>query len=144
MKLILLIFTFFPLIEISAEIQNYNEMPSNIMDQMDKMGVDDSPALNAYESAYLNAFFKGNPSTFDFSGKKVHFLLNGKCDKKTFFDKEKERIERKDSPTSCQLYVFNEAQKLESGGCDAVIILWSKFILSEQEILKRIKRGESK
>jgi hypothetical protein len=43
----------------------------------------------------------------------------------------------------CGLYIFNAAQKEESGGYDAAIVYWSKMIIPTNDIVKMLK-GEYK
>jgi len=38
------------------------------------------------------------------------------------------------------LYIFNATQKEESGGYDAAIVYWSKFILPVEKVIKRLKK----
>ena len=38
------------------------------------------------------------------------------------------------------LYIFDAVQKEESGGYDAAIVCWSKFVIPIEEVVKRLKR----
>jgi hypothetical protein len=38
------------------------------------------------------------------------------------------------------LYIFNAAQKAESGGYDAAIVYWSKFVVPIEKIVNRLKK----
>lgn len=55
------------------QVHNLQEIPEDILDNIDKMGVDESAILNEYEGKYLNFIFKINPEEFDLVGKKVAF-----------------------------------------------------------------------
>jgi hypothetical protein len=37
------------------------------------------------------------------------------------------------------LYIFDAAQKAESGGYDAAITYWNKFVIPTEEVVKRLK-----
>lgn len=105
----------------------------------DNLGVDNSPLLNEYESDYFNEVFKDSLNGFNFSGKKIGFIYSGaKSDKKEYFDLEKKRLKNGDSPNSGTLYIFDEAQKEESGGYDAVIVYWCKFYYSKEQVIKKL------
>lgn len=66
------------------QVHNFQEIPEDILDNIDKMGVDESAILNEYEGKYLNFIFKINPEEFDLVGKKVAFLKVG--NKADYFD----------------------------------------------------------
>lgn len=66
------------------QVHNLQEIPEDILDNIDKMGVDESAILNEYEGKYLNFIFKINPEKFDLVGKKVAFLKVG--NKADYFD----------------------------------------------------------
>ena len=122
-----------------AHVFNFNEIPNEYISQLDKMGVDDSPLLNEYESDYFNLVYKESLNGFNFSGKKIGFIYSGaKSDKKEYFDLEKKRLKNGDSPNSGTLYIFDEAQKEESGGYDAVIVYWCKFYYSKEQVIKKL------
>lgn len=40
------------------------------------------------------------------------------------------------------LYIFNAFQKEESGGYDAAIVYWSKFVIPIEEIINRLKNKQ--
>jgi len=123
-----------------GQVRNFNDIPKDILEQLDKMGVDGSSLLNSYESAYFNVVFKESINGFDFTGKKVGFIYNGaRSNKKEYFDLEKDRFNRNNTPNRGTLYIFNETQKKESGGYDAAIVYWSKRLIPIQEVVKRLK-----
>lgn len=110
----------------------------------DNLGVDYSPLLNEYESDYFNEVFKDSLNEFNFSGKKIGFIYGGaKSDKKEYFDLEKKRFKNGETPNSGTLYVFDEVQKEESGGYDAVIAYWCKLYYSKEQIIKKLIVGYS-
>lgn len=45
-------------INIFGQVQDFNDIPKEILGQLNKMGIDDSSLLNCYEGAYLNVIFK--------------------------------------------------------------------------------------
>ena len=126
--------------QIERQIQNFSEIPKNILAHLDKMGMDTSQVLNNYEGDYLNFIFKVAEEDFDLIGKKVAFRHAGKKSKKDYFEDEKERFCLNSTPVGgAALYIFNTAQKEESGGYDAAIVYWSKKLLSTKEVVKRLK-----
>ncbi len=130
----------FSSINLFGQVLNFNAIPKDILNQLDKMGVDGSSMLNSYESAYFNVVFKENLNGFDFTGKKVGFIHSGaKSNKKEYFDLEKDRFNRNNTPNRGTLYIFDATQKEESVGYDAAIVYWSKRLIPIQDIVKRLK-----
>ncbi len=39
-------------INLFGQVRNFNDIPKDILGELDKMGIDDSPLLNCYESAF--------------------------------------------------------------------------------------------
>ncbi len=78
----------------------FDNIPKELLENFDKMGVDNYPLLNSYEAAYLNLILKDIRGDFDFEGKKIHFFLNG--GKKLFFEGEKNRYAEGAPPSSSQ------------------------------------------
>ena len=70
-----------------GQIQNSNDIPKVFLEQLDKMGIDNSPLLNSYESEYLNVVFKDSLNGFD--GKKIGFISSGENSKFLYFDMQK-------------------------------------------------------
>ena len=96
-----------------GQIQNSNDIPKEFLEQLEKMGVDNSPLLNGYESEYLNVLY--------FDMQKKHILdKNNICN-------------------NGHLYVFNTSQKEESGGYDGAIVYWSKRIVPIEKIIRWLK-----
>lgn len=127
-------------INIFGQVRNFNDIPKDILEQLDKMGDDGSLLLNRHESAFLNVIFKESLKGFDFTNKKIGFLLAGsKRNKKEFFKEERERCHNNSTTINGTLYIFDATQKEESGGYDAAIVYWSKRLISIQDIVKRLK-----
>lgn len=72
-----------------GQIQNSNDIPKVFLEQLDKIGIDNSPLLNSYESEYLNVVFKDSLNGFDFHGKKIGFISSGENSKFLYFDMQK-------------------------------------------------------
>jgi hypothetical protein len=123
---------------IERQVKNFAEIPTELLSQMDKMGVDSSLILNEYEGKYLNFIFKLNTQNFNLVGKKISY--GSKTD---FFRDEKEWFYR--GITSCvggtTLYIFNAEQKAASGGYDVAIVYWSKFLIPIEKVIKRLKEN---
>ena len=121
-------------------VREFNDIPKEILNNLDKMGVDSSALLNKYESAFLNVIFKDKSDGFDFTNKKIGFLFVGsKRNKKEYFEEMRERYSNNNSIIISTLYIFNSKQKLESGGYDAAIVYWSKFLIPIQDVVNKLK-----
>ena len=88
--------------------------------------------LNEQEGLFLNFVFQTDSVEINLVGKKVAFLGS----KKEYFE-----VTRKDSIIvgGSNLYIFNDVQKIESGGYDAAITYWKKFVVPSQGIVKTLK-----
>lgn len=124
-----------------GQTRDFNEIPKDILEQLDKMGVDASPLLNSYEGTYLNMIFKDSLKGFDFTGKKVGFIYSGaKSDKQEYFSQVKDRYHSNSTPVGgSSLYIFDAAQRVESGGYDAAVVYWSKFFIPTKKVVKKLK-----
>ena len=116
---------------LALKIHCLSDVPQELLNNLHKMGVDNSPILNVQEGQFLNFVFQTNSIEIDLVGKKVAFLGS----KKEYFE-----VTRKDSIIvgGSNLYIFNDVQKIESGGYDAAITYWKKFVIPSQEIVKII------
>ena len=123
--------------------KSFDYIPKEILNDIDKMGVDGYLSLTDLEGKYINAIFQVN-ADINLSGKKVCFLTGNigtnKSNKKKFFMMERESLNFDSSPNYSVLYVFNAAQKERSGGYDAAIVSWSKKFLSVEEVIKRLRK----
>jgi hypothetical protein len=127
-------------VNLFGQVRNFNDIPKEILVQLDKMGVDNSLLLNSSESAYFNVIFKDSLTRFDFTGKKVGFIHSGaKSNKQEYFKLEKDRFNRNSTPNNGTLYIFNATQEAESGGYDAAIVYWSKSVVPIEEVVKTIR-----
>lgn len=141
---------------IFGQVNSFKDIPTEILDNLDKTGVDKSALLNSYESAYFNVIFKDSKKDYDFTGKKVGFIASayGKSkNKKNYFKKEKSQYKKYKrtnlnyTPIVTTLYIFDETQKKVSGGYDAAILYCRnlKFhtLQSEANVIKALK-GDKK
>ena len=130
--------------DIHSQIKQFNDFPKEILEQMDKMGVEKSCTLTDLEGKYLNFRLAINTEVFNFCGKKVAFFKGNagtiRSTKKEYFDEEKYFIHQKGYPPlgSGQLIIFNE-DEVKQTGYDAVIISQSKKYLTNKEVVKRLK-----
>ena len=142
---------------IFGQVNSFKNIPTEILDNLDKTGVDKSALLNSYESAYFNVIFKDSKKDFDFTGKKVGFIASayGKSkNKKNYFKKEKSQYKKYKrtnlnyTPIVTTLYIFDETQKEESGGYDAAILycrnLKINIVLPEAKVIKKLKANKRK
>lgn len=118
------------------QVHNLSEIPEELLDNIDKMGVDESAILNEYEGKYLNFIFKVNPEVFDLVGKKVAFLKVG--NKAGYFDSTRSPNCKGTTVGGSGLYIFDTTQKTKSGGYDAAISCWSKFLLPIELVIERV------
>jgi hypothetical protein len=130
-------------ISLVGQVRNFNDIPKDLLEQLNKMGVDNLPLLNCCESAYFNVIFEKSRKGFDFTDKKIGFITgsSGKtvCSKKEYFDLERNRFNRNSTPNNGTLYIFNAEQTTASGGYDGAIVYWSKFVIPIEEVVKRLK-----
>jgi len=126
--------------QMEKPVQNFSEIPKCILEHLDKMGIDTFQVLNNYEGKYLNFVYKISVKDFDLAGKKVGFLHAGKKSKNDYFDEEKKRFYNNSTLIGGNIiYIFDAIQKEESGGYDAAIVYWSKFVIPIETVVKRLK-----
>lgn len=119
------------------QVREFSVIPIDLLDNLNKMGIDNSSILNDYEGKYLNFIFKIDTDDFNLVGKKVGFLGS----KKDYFKQTQERFSRNSTTVGASgLYIFNATQKEDSGGYDAAIVYWSKFSLPIEDVVKRLKK----
>jgi hypothetical protein len=125
-----------------GQITKFEDMPQEILEQMDKMGIDNCPFLTELESNYFNILFQNRKKDFDFRNKKIAFITgsSGKTisDKQEYFAEERISLQRNSTPNQVQLLIFNAEQKEVSGGYDGAIVYWSKFVMPVEKIVKRL------
>ena len=121
---------------LQRQFRNFAEIPTELLTHIDKMGTDTSLIINEYEGRYLNYVFKTDNQNFNLVGKTVGFL-GSKAD---FFKDERERFYHNSTPVGgAILYILTTEQKVESGGYDAAIVYWSKFLLPVEKVVNRLK-----
>lgn len=57
-------------ISVFGQVYSFKNIPTEILDNLDKMGVDKSTLLNSYESEYFNVIFKDRKKILILQGKK--------------------------------------------------------------------------
>ena len=117
---------------LALKIHYLSDVPQELLNNLNKMGVNNSPMLNEQEGLFLNFVFQTDSVEINLVGKKVAFLGS----KKEYFE-----VTRKDSIIvgGSNLYIFNEVQKIDSGGYDAAFTYWKKFVVPSQGIVKTLK-----
>lgn len=118
---------------------------------LENCGNDNDPILNNAESSYLNAVMYRHPKRpYDFSHKRIAFVTgsSGKSisDKQAYFNTEKRRLQDQynTSLNGGQLVIFNELEKQQSGGYDAVIVYWSKLLATKKGLIKLLSKQAPK
>lgn len=120
---------------------------------IDSCGTDSSATLNQYEVLYFNQSLEKPRmrSNFDFQNKKIGFAYGnfGKdvISKKEYFDRWGKEYYKNDSHVGNQLIILTEDEKEQSGGFDAIIISWSKILVSgrhRDKLIEKLKRKNSR
>lgn len=123
---------------------SFKNFSDDILDNIDKMGVNDDSLLTELEGKYFNTLYKLPKENFNLSGKKVAFFTGSlgktKSNKRKYFAGERERLQFSYSPNFGTLYIFNATQKEENGGYDAAIVYWCKFMLSVNDVMKNMNK----
>ena len=124
------------------QVRIFEEIPVELLNHLDQMGVDTLATLNDYEARYLNFIFSIDTNDFNLAGAKMGFVGSVIGNKIKFFSDEKDWFYRgeKGGVGGCCLYIFNANQKKESGGYDAAIICWSKIAIPIEDVVKRLKQ----
>ena len=100
-------------INVFGQVRNFNEISTDILSRLNKMGLDSSSLLNDAESAYFNELFKDSLNVFNFVGKKVGFILSGtRSNKSEYFKEEKDRFNRNYTPNKGTLYIFDKKHQI--------------------------------
>ena len=156
---VITIMLFFCINIFGQQYKSFKNIPTEILDQLDKMGVDKSTLLNSCESEYFNVFFKDEKKDFDFTGKKVGFIASstGKMkNKANYFKKQKSQYKKYkranlnyyDLVNAPYIYIFDEKEKEESGGYDAAILYCRnpKFHIMhpKEKVIKKLKANKRK
>ena len=119
-------------------------IPCEILNNINKMGIDDNLLLTELEGKYFNALYQIDKQEYSLCCKKVAFFTGSlgktKSDKKMYFAGEKSNFRLNNSPNVGTLYIFNAEQKEQSCGYDAAIIYWSKRLVPINEVVKRLKK----
>ncbi|MBR5973180.1 MAG: hypothetical protein IK017_11080 [Paludibacteraceae bacterium] len=100
----------------------------------------DNEILNKKEGKKLNAIFHDKTNGFDFIGKKVGYIGSvGKPGEKGYYLYRKtKKTVSSDFLHNATLHLFNEQQKIESGGYDAAIVYRRKDNIPIEDIIKRL------
>ena len=101
-------------------------------------------SLNSEDGERLNALFDKERNSFSFTNKKIGFLTgpsgNDLSDVSTYLAMHEKHSTNTDYPCDKgKLYIFTPKQKAESGGYDAAVVYWCKFLLPPEWVVKRLK-----
>lgn len=125
---------------------DFENIPKNVLNNIDKMGMDECLLLTELEWKYFRTLYRMTEKEFNLCNKKVGFLTgslgSNKSNKKEYFISERNRLNSNYSPTFGWLYIFNATQKEETGGYDAAIVFYTKKKLSIKEVVKRLKEKQ--
>ena len=94
-----------------GQVSNFADIPKPLLENIGKLGVNDSLLLNLQESLYFNCIFEKSRNNFDFTGKRIGFISGSsgkiKSNKRKYFEKEKDRYIHNYTPNGGILYIFN-------------------------------------
>lgn len=93
--------------------------------------------LSEKEVEHLNNSFETSRNDFDFQNKKIGFISGNNGKTKT--NKDDYFIFANSSEQKGSLIIFNDQEKIYSGGYDAVIVYWSKVLQKRMTIIKILK-----
>jgi hypothetical protein len=134
-------------IPMTRQTVKFDDIPREILKHLPEAGADNLQVLNPHEGQYLNYIYDCPGRGFDFSGKKIGFLMPAcvKAVKEEYFTQEIKRFQENTSTSPGLLYVFNDLQKYESSGYDGVVLYWYKErILSEKAVIKWLLKVQKK
>ncbi|MBV2228502.1 MAG: hypothetical protein KUL85_16725 [Sphingobacterium mizutaii] len=123
--------------------------PKNIIQCVDKAGLDSSAILNICESTFLNYFFEKQRGSYSFEGKNVLFLTGNygaiKSTKNTFFSDIKKGLKIGSIPNHSmrQLLIFADSEKKKTE-YDVAIIIGSKKFLTNKDAIKSIEKSRKR
>jgi hypothetical protein len=129
-----------------SKITKFEDFPKEILEQIDKMGIDDNPILTKIEADYFNVLLKNIKNNFNFEKKKIAFFSGGLgkviINKKIYFENEQINLQRNNQPTFVFLYIFNESQKKITKGYDAVIFTNGKKRVSIENVIDTLTKNK--
>jgi hypothetical protein len=121
---------------------------------IDSCGIDNNSKLTSFESDFLNNYLKESRDTFNFKEKKIIFVTypsgNKIGTKVEYFTeiknwdlkyKDNEGITESNKKIATTLITLTEKEKNDSGGYDAILTYWVKFLTNNQKkkVIKQIK-----
>ena len=130
-----------------TSIDNKN-IDKNTFKNLDSLGKNNNPKLTIYESDYFNQIFSKKRKDFNFTNKTIAFVTGSsgkiRSSKQQYFDLDRERMVKGYSLNGGTLIIFNEIEKEQSGGYDAVILYWSKALPTKKSLYKTLKIDDKK
>jgi hypothetical protein len=115
--------------------------------EVDSLGLDNNSLLNRYESAFIKNQFEKDSIIFNFTNKRIAFYqsLTGFKSKQEYFDDCREWLENGQNG-ALQIIILNESEQKESGGFDAIIVSWSKILITpkmKSKLIDELKRAST-
>ena len=103
----------------------------------DSLGIDDNPTLNENEVELLNSLLAESRGDFDFSGKKVAFIIGNTgrtiVSKSNYFKNSVVPWIEKDSVPRIFMVKLTESEKQKSGGYDVLVLSWVKVFTPKSQ-----------
>jgi hypothetical protein len=114
----------------------------------DSLGLDNNPILNEAEAAYLNDNLQTQRADFDFHCKKILFAIGNNAttivSKKEYFEEIRPWLIDKNK-VSNYLLIFTYKEKQTANNFDAVVVAWTKIIVTTQrkaQLIQQLKNGQ--
>ncbi len=121
--------------------RSFQSLPLNVIRNFDSLGINTSSTLNKYEGYYLNHLFGLDTAKQNLVNKKVGFITRGvKRDKNSYFDKEKFHYKTDFLMSESRLHILSQKDQIKSNGYEAVVVYWSKKLLSTDQVLEIINK----
>ena len=109
------------------------------------LGADDNPLLNAKEGHLLDSLLQGQRQGFEFTNKRISFIYGGSTGnafqpKGDFFNKNVLPWTTKGETPGLQLIILTDAEKIRSGGYDALVVAWAKVLFTQRRKDRMLKK----
>ena len=117
-----------------------NERKIQMLDSFIHVHKKDYGILNKKDGKKLNAIFHDKTNGFDFIGKKVGYIASyGKPGEKGYYLYKAHNPVSPESLQNATFYLFDEQQKIESGGYDAAIVYKGAAHIPIEDVIKTLR-----
>lgn len=110
---------------------------------LEQCGKDNDPLLSQSESRYLNVLFFARRHKYNFNNKTLAFVTGSRrktiSGKQAYFTAKQQNFQNI-GLNNTRFFIFNENEKQQSGGYDAVIFYSSKLLVTKKGLLKLLHK----